>query len=76
MASREIEALTGALAKLPGLGPRSARRAVLHLLKRRESALAPLLDALDTCDGRLGLVVVTGAMGVGAALIVERIDRS
>ncbi len=35
-----------------------------------------LLDALDACDGRLGLVVVTGAMGVGAALIVERIDRS
>ena len=32
-----------------------------------------LLDALDACNG---LVVVTGAMGVGAALIVERIDRS
>jgi acetyl-CoA C-acetyltransferase/acetyl-CoA acyltransferase len=31
-----------------------------------------LLDALDACDGRYGLVVLTGAMGVGAAMIVER----
>ena len=31
-----------------------------------------LLDALDSCDGRYGLVVLTGAMGVGAAMIVER----
>ena len=43
MASPEIEALTNALARLPGLGPRSARRAVLHLLKRRETTLAPQL---------------------------------
>jgi recombination protein RecR len=47
MASPEIEALTQALARLPGLGPRSARRAVLHLLKRREAAMAPLLRALE-----------------------------
>ncbi|MBW8783133.1 MAG: recombination protein RecR [Novosphingobium sp.] len=46
MASQEIEELTGALARLPGLGPRSARRAVLWLLKRRETALVQLLDAL------------------------------
>lgn len=50
MASREIETLTQALARLPGLGPRSARRAVLHLIKRRESALAPLLSALAAVD--------------------------
>jgi acetyl-CoA C-acetyltransferase len=31
-----------------------------------------LLDALDACGGRYGLVVLTGAMGVGAAMIVER----
>lgn len=48
MASQEIEALSGALARLPGLGPRSARRAVLWLIKRRETALGPLLDALAT----------------------------
>ena len=40
MASPEIETLSAALARLPGLGPRSARRAVLHLLKKRETALA------------------------------------
>lgn len=32
-----------------------------------------LLDALDACDGRYGLVVLTGAMGVGAAMVVERV---
>ena len=45
MASQQIEALTQALARLPGLGPRSARRAVLHLMKKREAALEPLLAA-------------------------------
>ena len=53
MASPEIEALTQALARLPGLGPRSARRAVLHLLKKREVALKPLLAALEAVDERL-----------------------
>ena len=46
MASAEIEALSSALARLPGLGPRSARRAVPHLVKKRETALPALLDAL------------------------------
>ncbi|WP_375396316.1 recombination mediator RecR [uncultured Sphingomonas sp.] len=53
MASQEIEALAQALARLPGLGPRSARRAVLHLLKKREAALAPLLVALQAVEARL-----------------------
>jgi recombination protein RecR len=53
MASPEIEALTAALARLPGLGPRSARRAVLHLLRRREGALVPLLDALASVNARM-----------------------
>jgi recombination protein RecR len=47
MASQEIEALAGALARLPGLGPRSARRAVLWLVKRRETALVQLLESLS-----------------------------
>ena len=47
MASQEIEELVSALAKLPGLGPRSARRAVLHLVKKRETALPALLDEMD-----------------------------
>ena len=54
MASQEIEALTTALSRLPGLGPRSARRAVLWLIKRRETSLVQLLEALDAV--REGLV--------------------
>jgi recombination protein RecR len=46
MASQEIETLTSALSRLPGLGPRSARRAVLWLIKRRETSLVQLLQAL------------------------------
>lgn len=46
MASQEIESLSASLARLPGLGPRSARRAVLWLVKRRDSALPQLLSAL------------------------------
>ena len=53
MASSEIEGLTQALARLPGLGPRSARRAVLHLMKKRETAMAPLLRALEQVNANL-----------------------
>ena len=60
MASPEIEALTQALSKLPGLGPRSARRAVLHLLKKREGALAPLLNALMAVEENLSNCSICG----------------
>jgi recombination protein RecR len=53
MASQEIEALASALARLPGLGPRSARRAVLWLVKRRETALPQLVQALGAVQDRL-----------------------
>jgi len=42
----EIDRLIQYLAKLPGLGPRSARRAALHLIQRRESLMAPLARAM------------------------------
>lgn len=60
MASPEIEALTQALSRLPGLGPRSARRAVLHLIKKRETALVPLLGALERVSERLSTCSVCG----------------
>jgi recombination protein RecR len=60
MASPEIEALTQALARLPGLGPRSARRAVLHLMKKRETVLAPLLRALEKVSETLSVCAVCG----------------
>jgi recombination protein RecR len=53
MASQEIETLASALARLPGLGPRSARRVVLWLVKRRETALLQLLGALEQVRDRL-----------------------
>ena len=53
MASQEIETLSSALARLPGLGPRSARRAVLWLVKRRETALVQLVKALADVQERL-----------------------
>ena len=43
----QIEALIAQMARLPGLGPRSAKRAVLHLLQKRDMALRPLLAALE-----------------------------
>lgn len=62
MPSPDIDALTRALARLPGLGPRSARRAVLHLLKRRDSALTPLRLALEAVERRLVTCSVCGNM--------------
>lgn len=46
MIGPEIERLIQLLSKLPGLGPRSARRAALHLMKRRDSLLIPLSEAM------------------------------
>lgn len=46
MAGPEIERLIQLLARLPGLGPRSARRAVLHLLKKKDTLLLPLAATL------------------------------
>ncbi|WP_308916421.1 recombination mediator RecR [Jannaschia sp. LMIT008] len=43
----DIERLVEAMARLPGLGPRSARRAVLHLVKKRDTALRPLAALMD-----------------------------
>ena len=60
MASPEIEALVQALSRLPGLGPRSARRAVLHLLRKREGAMTPLLRALEAVNERLSTCSICG----------------
>tara|TARA_B110000971_G_scaffold220765_1_gene265372 strand:+ start:52 stop:639 length:588 start_codon:yes stop_codon:yes gene_type:complete len=53
MAGPEIEALVKYLARLPGLGPRSARRAVLQLMRRRESLLIPLSEALGVARDKI-----------------------
>jgi recombination protein RecR len=61
-AGPEIERLIGLLAKLPGLGPRSARRAGLALLKRREQLLTPLAEALALAAERVRTCSTCGAL--------------
>ncbi len=53
IAGPEIERLIQLLARLPGLGPRSARRAALHLIRKREELLGPLADALQTARDKI-----------------------
>ena len=60
-AGPEIERLISLLAKLPGLGPRSARRAALALLKRREQLLVPLAAALQETADKITSCSVCGA---------------
>ena len=53
VAGPEIERLIQLLARLPGLGPRSARRAALHLIKKREQLMSPLAAALRTAIDKI-----------------------
>ena len=53
MTGPEIETLIQLLSKLPGLGPRSARRAALDLLKRRDTLLKPLAEALHVAADKI-----------------------
>ena len=56
----EIERLIQLLAKVPGLGPRSARRAALHLIKKKERLLIPLADALAEAAEKVRICSVCG----------------
>lgn len=53
VAGPEIQRLIQLLARLPGLGPRSARRAALHLIRKREELLGPLTDAMQVARERI-----------------------
>jgi recombination protein RecR len=75
MASNEIEGLTQALARLPGLGPRSARRAVLHLMKKREGALEPLLAALQQVAANLSTCATCGNLDTANPCAICRDTR-
>ncbi|MCI3132989.1 recombination mediator RecR [Phenylobacterium aquaticum] len=61
-AGPEIERLISLLAKLPGLGPRSARRSALALLKRRDALLLPLADAMSQAAARVKTCSVCGSL--------------
>jgi recombination protein RecR len=56
----EIERLVQLLARLPGLGPRSARRVALHLIRKRETLLAPLAEAMRVAQERIVTCSVCG----------------
>src|ERR1700756_1616875 len=59
-AGPEIERLIQLLARLPGLGPRSARRAALFLIKKRELLMAPLAAALQTAIEKIEVCKICG----------------
>ena len=60
VAGPEIERLIQLLARLPGLGPRSARRAALHLIRKREELLGPLSDAIKVAHERIIVCATCG----------------
>jgi len=62
MSGMEIENLIKLLARLPGLGPRSARRAVLHLVRKRESLLLPLAKALEAAQDHIVTCTICGSI--------------
>src|SRR6201999_3829460 len=61
-AGPEIERLIALLAKLPGLGPRSARRAALALLKRKDQLLTPLAQAMADAGAKVRACSICGAL--------------
>jgi len=64
MSAADIEHLIQLLAKLPGLGPRSARRAALHLISRREGLMQPLARALAETADRIRICSTCGNIDV------------
>ena len=60
MAGAEIENLVKLLARLPGLGPRSARRAVLQMMRRRETLLDPLSEAFMVARDKIVSCTICG----------------
>ena len=73
-AGPEILRLIDLLARLPGLGPRSARRAALHLLKRPEQLLLPLAEALADAGAKISKCSVCGNFDTVEPCAVCRMD--
>lgn len=61
--TRDIDSLIDMMARLPGLGPRSARRAVLHMIRKRALLLAPLADLMQTVAATARECVTCGNIG-------------
>ena len=76
MVPSDVERLIQLLARLPGLGPRSARRAVLHLLKRRETVLDPLARTLAAVAANVRTCSVCGNLdGIDPCAICRDPER-
>jgi len=75
MTSDELERLILLLAKLPGLGPRSARRAALHLLKRKEMLMLPLADALASTAAKVAPCSLCGNLDTSDPCAICRDPR-
>ncbi|MGA2044104.1 MAG: recombination mediator RecR [Roseiarcus sp.] len=75
VAGPEIERLIQLLARLPGLGPRSARRAALHLIRKREQLLGPLAEAMQTARERVVTCRICGNVDTCDPCTVCRDDR-
>ena len=76
IAAPEIEALISLLAKIPGLGPRSARRAALQLLKKKDVLMRPLADALSSAAEKVKACSNCGSLdAVDPCAICSASDR-
>jgi recombination protein RecR len=75
MAVSEIDRLIELLARLPGLGPRSARRVVLHLVKKREALLLPLAAALTAAAETIRACSRCGNLDTQDPCVVCRDER-
>lgn len=75
MAISEIDRLIELLARLPGLGPRSARRAVLHLIKKREALLRPLAAALTAAVESIQSCGTCGNLDTADPCVICRDER-
>ena len=75
MAVSEIDRLIELLARLPGLGPRSARRAVLHLIKKREALLLPLATALAAAAEKIRSCSLCGNLDTEDPCAICRDER-
>lgn len=67
-----LQRLIALMARLPGLGPRSARRAVLALVKRRDTLLQPLAEALAAVAAEVRVCVICGNVDTGTTCAICR----
>lgn len=73
--NRDIDTLIQMMAKLPGLGPRSARRAVLHLIAKRELKLMPLADMMQSVAATARECAVCGNIGTSEVCDICRAPK-